>query len=89
MHAAVLLPLFERDGGYHLVLTRRSYQLARDGGVICFPGGGVESSDPNLTQTALRETHEEIGVAPEDVRVLGRHRALLHALRLRHPPRRA
>ena len=71
MHAAVLLPLFERDGGYHLVLTRRSYQLTRDGGVICFPGGGVESSDPDLTQTALRETYEEIGVAPEDVRVLG------------------
>ena len=71
MHAAVLLPLFERDGAYHLVLTRRSYQLERDGGVICFPGGGFESSDPDLTFTALRETHEEIGVAPEDVRVLG------------------
>lgn len=71
MHAAVLLPLFERDGAYHIVLTRRSYQLERDGGVICFPGGGFESSDPDLNFTALRETHEEIGVAPEDVRVLG------------------
>ena len=71
MHAAVLLPLFERDGGYHLVLTRRSYQLTRDGGVICFPGGGCEPDDPDLTHTALRETHEEIGVAPDDVRVLG------------------
>ena len=71
MHAAVLLPLFERDGGYHLVLTRRSYQLTRDGGVICFPGGGCEPDDLDLTHTALRETHEEIGVAPEDVRVLG------------------
>ena len=71
MHAAVLLPLFEYDGGYHLVLTRRSYQLAHDGGVICFPGGGYEPADPDLVHTALRETHEEIGVAPEDVRVLG------------------
>ncbi len=71
MHAAVLLPLFERDGGYHLVLTRRSYQLVNDGGVICFPGGGYEPNDPDLTHTALRETHEEIGVSPEDVRVLG------------------
>ncbi len=70
MHAAVLLPLFERDGGYHVVLTRRSRNIP-DAGVICFPGGGFESSDPDLTSTALREAHEEIGVAPEDVRVLG------------------
>lgn len=71
MHAAVLLPLFERDGGYHLVLTRRSYKLVIDGGVICFPGGGFESTDPDLTHTALRETFEEIGVVPKDVQVLG------------------
>ncbi len=70
MHAAVLLPLFQRDGDYHVVLTRRSQNIP-DAGVICFPGGGFESSDPNLTSTALREAYEEIGVAPEDVRVLG------------------
>ena len=70
VHAAVLLPVFERDGGYHIVLTRRSSNIP-DAGVICFPGGGLEPSDPDLTFTALRETHEEIGVAPEDVRALG------------------
>ncbi|MDE2900965.1 MAG: CoA pyrophosphatase [Chloroflexota bacterium] len=70
MHAAVLLPVFERDGRYHVVLTRRSSNIP-DAGVICFPGGGFEASDPDLNFTALRETHEEIGVAPEDVRVLG------------------
>lgn len=70
VHAAVLLPVFERDGGYHVVLTRRSSNIP-DAGVICFPGGGFESSDPDLTFTALRETHEEIGVAPDDVQVLG------------------
>ena len=71
MHAAVLLPIYERDGAYHLVLTRRAYQLQTDGGVICFPGGGYESTDPDLTYTALRETFEEVGVAQQDVRVLG------------------
>lgn len=71
MHAAVLLPIYERDGAYHIVLTRRAYQLQIDGGVICFPGGGYETTDPDLTHTALRETFEEIGVAQQDVRVLG------------------
>ncbi len=69
--SAVLLPLFLRDGGYHLVLTKRSEQLKRDGGVICFPGGTWEAGDEDLTFTALRETHEEIGVNPSDVQVLG------------------
>ena len=69
--SAVLLPLFLRDDHYHLVLTRRSLKLRRDGGVICFPGGTCEPDDANLTFTALRETHEEIGVNPNDVHVLG------------------
>ena len=71
MHAAVLLPLSLRGGGYHLTLTRRSYTLDYEPGVVCFPGGRFDASDPDLTHTALRETHEEIGVEPGDVRVLG------------------
>lgn len=69
--SAVLLPLFRRDDAYHLVFTKRSEQLKRDGGVICFPGGTWESEDEDLVFTALRETHEEIGVEPSDVHVLG------------------
>lgn len=40
-------------------------------GQICFPGGAQNKSDPDLKQTALRETYEEIGVHPEDVEILG------------------
>ena len=69
--SAVLLPLFRLDDAYHLVFTKRSEQLKRDGGVICFPGGTWESEDEDLVSTALRETHEEIGIDPSDVRVLG------------------
>ena len=69
--SAVLLPLFRRDDGYHLVLTKRSEHLKRDGGVICFPGGTWEPEDEDLTFTALRETYEEIGINPSDVHVLG------------------
>lgn len=71
MRAGVLLPLFQRDGAYHVVLTRRSYQLDYEPGVICFPGGRYEASDPDLTHTAVRETFEEIGVAMDDIRLLG------------------
>ena len=70
--SAVLLALFQRDNEYHLILTKRSAQLKRDGGVICFPGGTAEPNDVDLTFTALRETYEEIGVEPDDVNVLGR-----------------
>ncbi|SVA63773.1 uncharacterized protein METZ01_LOCUS116627 [marine metagenome] len=69
--SAVLLPLFQRDNEYHLILTKRSPQLKRDAGVICFPGGTSEPNDVDLMFTALREAYEEIGVEPDDVNVLG------------------
>jgi len=69
--SAVLLPLFQRGNEYHLILTKRSPQLKRDGGVLCFPGGTQEPNDVNLMFTALREVYEEIGIEPSDVNVLG------------------
>lgn len=70
--AAVLLPLFEKDGEWNLLYIRRSDQLHDHRGQVAFPGGGEEAVDLNLEQTALRETEEEIGVFAKDVRVLGR-----------------
>jgi 8-oxo-dGTP pyrophosphatase MutT (NUDIX family) len=70
--AAVLIALYDRDGAPHLVLTRRSGDLAHHPGQIAFPGGRFEESDADLQATALRETHEEIGIAPDRVRVVGR-----------------
>lgn len=70
--AAVLVPLIEREGEYRLVLTRRSLDLRRQPGDIAFPGGMVEPGDPSALAAALRESHEEIGLDPNGVRVLGR-----------------
>jgi 8-oxo-dGTP pyrophosphatase MutT (NUDIX family) len=70
-HAAVLLPFHLRGGVPHLLFTQRAAALARHSGEISFPGGSADPADPSLVATALRETHEEIGVAPERVRVLG------------------
>lgn len=69
--AAVLVPVLERDTGLHLVLTKRSAALKYHPGQISFPGGKVESSDISPMAAALREAEEEIGLAPDHVRVFG------------------
>jgi 8-oxo-dGTP pyrophosphatase MutT (NUDIX family) len=67
----VLVPLYEQDGEIHAVFTRRRDDLRRHPGEISFPGGRHEPGDANLVQTALRETDEEIGLAPAAVRIVG------------------
>jgi 8-oxo-dGTP pyrophosphatase MutT (NUDIX family) len=69
--AAVLIPLYVRDGALWVVLTRRTETVEHHRGQISFPGGVEEDGDGTLLQTALRETEEEIGIAPGDVRYLG------------------
>ena len=69
--AAVLLPLVDRGGELFVLLTRRSQHLKSHAGQIGFPGGKVEPQDANAVETALRETCEEIGLAPQLVETLG------------------
>jgi len=69
--AAVLAPLFERDGELHAVFTRRRAHLRLHAGQISFPGGHPEPGDVDLAQTALREAHEEIGLDPSTVVLVG------------------
>lgn len=71
--AAVLVPIIVNPAaeGESLLLTRRSKTLRRQPGDIAFPGGAVDESDPTPLATALRESREEVGLAPNDVTVLG------------------
>jgi 8-oxo-dGTP pyrophosphatase MutT (NUDIX family) len=69
--AAVLAPLFERDGNLHAIFTKRRADLRLHAGQISFPGGRREPGDADLVQTALREAHEEIGLDPAGVALVG------------------
>jgi 8-oxo-dGTP pyrophosphatase MutT (NUDIX family) len=69
--AAVLLPLFLKEGEYHVLFTKRTEHLNHHRGEISFPGGGCQPDDEDSLATALRETWEEVGISPEDVEVLG------------------
>ena len=69
--AAVLIPLFERDGDLHAVFTERRHDLNKHAGEISFPGGRQEEPDEDLRATALRETWEEIGLDSDDVELVG------------------
>ena len=70
--AAVLVPLVDRAGQLRILFTQRTAHLDDHAGQISFPGGRVEAGDASREETALRETAEEIGLAPQLVAVLGR-----------------
>ena len=69
--AAVLVPLFERDGEVHVQLVRRPESMRNHGGQVAFPGGKSDPDDESLRATALREAEEELGIGPASVDVLG------------------
>jgi 8-oxo-dGTP pyrophosphatase MutT (NUDIX family) len=68
--AAVLLPIVVGPKP-SVVLTRRAEHLSRHAGEIAFPGGLAHAEDASLADTALRETEEELGLAPAAVDVVG------------------
>ncbi len=70
--AAVLAPLFEdEEGQVRVVLTKRPDTMPTHAGHIAFPGGRPDPGDDGPVGTALREAHEEVGIEPSSVEVLG------------------
>ncbi len=70
--AAVLMLIGEGDRGPEILFVERASTLRTHAGQIAFPGGAAEPGDGDLAATALREAHEETGVDPTGIEVLGR-----------------
>ena len=68
--SAVLVPILCVNGDDHLLFTRRSLTVEHHKGQISFPGGRLDNGE-TLGECALRETHEEIGIPPDRVQILG------------------
>ena len=84
--AAVLIPLVWWKAEWHLVFTRRTETVEHHKGQVSFPGGGCDVGESTPEATALREAWEEIGVKPEDVRLLGRMNDYITITRYRVTP---
>ena len=75
--AAVLIPLYQEDGKWKLLFTRRTESVDVHAGQVSFPGGRIEDSDNSVVAAALREAQEEVGLDPADVEPLGQLNPLL------------
>jgi 8-oxo-dGTP pyrophosphatase MutT (NUDIX family) len=69
--SAVLILLFPQEEIIKTVFIVRPVYEGVHSGQVAFPGGKFDKSDSNLKQTALRETHEEIGINPENIEIIG------------------
>jgi len=69
--AAVLVPIYDLHGELHVIFTKRTDRVHSHKGEVSFPGGAMDATDPDLRFTALRESHEEIGLLPDHVSLIG------------------
>ena len=72
MPAAVMLLLYPKDCDYCVLLNKRSMTVEHHKGEMSFPGGARDPDDSDFEDTARRETEEEMGIARDDITILGR-----------------
>ncbi|MCA1834428.1 MAG: CoA pyrophosphatase [Actinomycetota bacterium] len=69
--AAVIIPIFERDGEPWMIFTRRTQHVKHHKGEISFPGGARDPQDETIQATAIRETVEELGIDSAMIDIVG------------------
>ena len=72
MPAAVMLLIYPKDGEQCVLLNQRSMTVEHHKGEMSFPGGARDPEDADFEATARRETREEMGIAEDDITILGR-----------------
>jgi 8-oxo-dGTP pyrophosphatase MutT (NUDIX family) len=80
------MPFFLHEGEWHLLFTERTHRVLEHKGQVAFPGGRADPGDASRIETALREAEEEIGLARQDVTVLGTLDELLTVTQYRVTP---
>ena len=84
--AAVLVGIIPREGGATALLTQRPDTMPTHAGQVAFPGGKVDPHDADEVAAALRETEEEVSVAPGDVELIARGSPYITGTRFRITP---
>ncbi|MCB1177217.1 MAG: CoA pyrophosphatase, partial [Leptospiraceae bacterium] len=69
-NSAVVIPLYETDEGYGVILTKRSEKLKSHPGQISFPGGVYSEEDKDYIDTAYREWEEELGISSKSLKLI-------------------
>ena len=69
--SGVTIPLYDKDGGTHILFTMRTQKVKHHKGQISFPGGAAEEGDHSIVETAIRETNEEVGIPVSLIHVIG------------------
>ena len=68
--AGIMMLLYPKNGQTHLALILRNTYKGVHSSQIAFPGGKIEPEDTSIEDTALRETHEEIGISPDKINII-------------------
>ena len=71
--SAVLMGLLQGPTGLSMLFTKRTMRLVAHAGQVCFPGGRIDTVDSTPQDAAIRETFEEVGIAPTFIEPLGQH----------------
>lgn len=72
MKSSVMVLFYKKNEVQHIIFIQRTTSKGAHSGQISFPGGRWEAQDATMLDTALRETHEEIGVSPQDIEIVGK-----------------
>lgn len=77
LRSAIMIPLVQVNEEWHVLFEVRSLTMRNQPGDISFPGGRIDPTDPSPMDAAIRETHEELGIDPAYINVLGQMSAYI------------